>query len=53
MKKKKEYCLPFTYRIFASETVIYDRKGRRVMGCPTEREALEVIARMTKEKEEG
>lgn len=53
MKKKKEYSLPFTYRIYASETVVYDGKGRRVVGCPTEQEALEVIARMTKEKDEG
>ena len=41
----------FTYRIYGSETVIYDRKGKRVMGCPTEQEALEAIQRMTCEIE--
>lgn len=41
----------FTYRIYGSETVVYDRKGKRVVGCPTEQEALEVIQRLTEEKE--
>lgn len=50
-QKHKSLCLPFTYRIYASETVVYDGKGRRVVGCPTEQEAVEVIAGITKEIE--
>ena len=48
-KRKKQICLPLTYRIYASETVVYDGKGKRVVGCPTEQEAVEVIDRMTEE----
>lgn len=51
MKKIKKYSPPFSYRIFASETVVYDRKGKRVVGCPTEQEAIEVIKRL--ETDEG
>ena len=48
-QKKNQFCLPFSYRIYASETVVYDGKGKRVVGCPTEQEAVEVIDRMTEE----
>ena len=41
----------FTYRIYGSETVVYNRKGRRVVGCPTEQEAVEVIQSIKKEME--
>ena len=34
---------PYTYRVYGSETVVYDKKGRRVVACPTEAEALEYI----------
>ena len=34
---------PYTYRVYGSETVVYDKQGRRVVACPTEAEALEYI----------
>ena len=49
--KKKKYSHPFTYRIYASETVVYDRQGKRIIGCPTEQEAIEMIERMMKDRE--
>jgi len=33
----------FHYVIYASEVVVYDTKGNRIVSCPTENEALEFI----------
>lgn len=42
-KFKIDFVLPYSYRVYGSETVVYDSKGKRVVACPTEAEALEYI----------
>ena len=42
-KIKTDFVPPYSYRVYGAETVVYDRKGKRVVACPTEKEAQEYI----------
>ena len=48
---KGKFTLPYTYRDYGSEAVVYDAKGKRVVGCPTEQEAIEFIKENQEEAE--
>lgn len=39
-----------SYRIYSSETVLFDKKGKRLMGFPTEKEAVEYVREPKKNK---
>lgn len=41
MKKKSED--KYYYITYSSETVVFDREGKRLIACPTEDEAIEYI----------
>ena len=54
MDKKKsaiDFVPPYTYRVYGVETVVYDAKGKRVVGCPTEQEAIEYIKELCDSEE--
>lgn len=43
MEKSVKFKAPYTYKIFSSEVVIFDSRGRVVVKCPTEDEAIEYL----------
>lgn len=51
MKTTIDFVPPYTYRVYGAETVVYDSKGKRVVACPTEQEAIEYIQELCNSKE--
>jgi len=53
MKQSKSntvFVPPYSYRVYGAETVVYDKKGKRVVACPTEKEAQEYIKELETKK---
>lgn len=48
MMKNKDKNFHLTYQILDSETVVYDKTGKRIQGFPTEEEAIEFIREQEK-----
>ena len=39
--------------IYSSETVVFDKTGKRIIACPTEDEAVEYIREMEEDGKDG
>lgn len=47
MKEDKYYLV-----IYSSETIVFDRTGKKIVACPTEDEAIEYIQNMERGKKD-
>ena len=50
-KSTIDFALPYPYRVYGAETVVYDSNSKRVVSCPTEQEAIEYIQELCNSKE--